>query len=344
MSDEQSTPPAVCLADYETRARSCMAPKVWDYIHGGSLSERTRGDNVRVFERFCLRPSMLVDVSVCDLSVPVLGMPWPLPIGIAPMACHALVTPEGELATVRAAARVGAVTVISVLASRSLEEIAATARSPLWFQTYWLRDRAELIRHVRQAEDLGYRALVLTVDLPRRGRRRRDLRNGCALAAGFAAPDLAIDPGATWEDVVWLRANTALPLVLKGVLTAEDALRSVEAGADAIVVSNHGGRQLDGVLPALTALIEVADAVAGRTQVLMDGGVRSGTDILMALALGASAVLIGRPILWGLATAGEAGAADVLSILRDELDNAMALAGRPTLADVDMTLISRSPV
>jgi 4-hydroxymandelate oxidase len=328
-----------------------MAPDVWDFIHGGSLNERTRAENLRVFERYCLRPSMLVDVSVCDMSRDLLGVHWPLPIGIAPMAFHAMVTPEGELATVRAAARVGAVTVISVMASRSLEEIAATARAPLWLQTYWLPDRAKLLRLVRQAEDLGFRALVLTVDVPRMGRRRRDLRNALAFPAGTGAAarhtghtGATFDPGATWDDVAWLRANTELPLVLKGVLTAEDALRSIEAGADAIVVSNHGGRQLDGVLPALTALVEVADAVACRTEVLMDGGVRSGTDIMVALALGASAVLVGRPILWGLAASGEAGAADVLSILREELDNAMALAGRPTLADIDMSLISRSPV
>ena len=356
--------PPVCLADFETQARRVLRPEVWDFVDGGSGDETTRAQNLRSFERFALRPSVLVDVSRCEMGLDLLGVPSPVPFAIAPMAFHTLMTPEGELATVRAAGRVGAITVVSVLAGLPLPEIAAAARSPLWFQTYWLRDRGALVDLVRQAEALGFRALVLTVDLPRMGRRRRDLRNGFALPAGVVAPNLpaeglgravagssaavrhtdtVFDPGVTWDDVAWLRTTTSLPLVLKGVLTAADARRAVDVGADAVVVSNHGGRQLDGVLPALAALPEIVDAVADRSVVLMDGGVRSGTDVLKALALGARAVLVGRPVLWGLATAGEAGAAAVLSILRDELDNAMALAGRPALTAIDPSLVCPSP-
>jgi 4-hydroxymandelate oxidase len=355
--------PLVCLADFESEARRTLAPAVWDFIDGGSGDETTRAENLRSFGRYALRPSVLVDVSACDLGLDLLGVPSAVPFALAPTAFHTLLTPEGELATVRAAGRVGAITVVSVMASRPLAEIADAARAPLWFQTYWFRDRGLLEELVGQAEALGFRALVLTVDLPRMGRRRRDLRNGFALPAGVAAANLpgagldearagssaaarhteaVFDPSVTWDDIAWLRSTTTLPLVLKGILTAEDASAAVDVGADAVVVSNHGGRQLDGVLPAAAVLPEVVDAVADRSVVLMDGGVRSGSDVLKALALGARAVLVGRPVLWGLATGGEAGAAAALTILRDEIEDAMALAGRPTLASIDSSLICRA--
>jgi 4-hydroxymandelate oxidase len=351
-------PPADVI-EYEGRARAVLPPEVWDFVAGGGGEEWTLAENRRVFDRVGLRPSVLVDVACCQLRTEVLGTPLAVPFGIAPMALQELVTPAAELATVRAAGGIGALTVVSVMASRTIEEIAAAATGPLWFQTYWLRDRVRLTELVRRAEAAGCRALVVTVDLPRAGRRRRDVRNGFVMPRGVRAANLAgggfpperraagisgqvatdFDPSATWADVAWLRRTTALPLVLKGVLTPADAHRAVAAGVDGVVVSNHGGRQLDGVPPALAALGSVADAVDGRAAVLMDGGVRTGTDVLKALALGAGAVLVGRPVLWGLAVDGERGAADVLTMLRDELDLAMALSGRPSLADVDGSLV-----
>jgi 4-hydroxymandelate oxidase len=253
--------------------------------------------------------------------------------------------------------------VVSMFASRTLEKIAATASGPLWFQFYWLRRRDVLADLVHRAEVAGYRALVLTVDAPRIGRRLRDLRNGFAVDPDVDAANLdadlmaathrrrtgesaiavhaaqTFDPSLTWADLEWLRGLTDLPILLKGILTAEDAARAVDRGAAGIIVSNHGGRQLDGAVASLFALAEVVDAVAGACPVLFDGGVRSGTDVFTALALGASTVLIGRPVLWALAHSGGDGVADLFELLREELAHTMALAGRPTLADIDRSAV-----
>ncbi|GAA1408966.1 alpha-hydroxy acid oxidase [Catellatospora coxensis] len=348
--------PILCTDDYRALARPRLPADVWDYLDGGSGAELTLGANRRLFDRAELRPRVLVDVSVCDTAGKLLGDALTTPVGIAPTAYHRLAHPDGEVATARGAR--GALFVVSIFASRSLEDIAAAATGPLWLQLYWLRRRAVLAELARRAQDAGYRALVLTVDAPRIGQRLRDQRNGFAVDPEVRAVNLddaimaashehhegasaiathaaqTFDQTVTWADLAWLRGRTELPLVLKGVLTAEDADRAVEHGVDAIVVSNHGGRQLDGAVPALRALPEVVAAVAGRCPVLLDGGVRHGRDVFIALALGASAVLVGRPALWALAVDGADGVAGLLTMLTGELEHTMALAGRPRLADI----------
>lgn len=373
---------ALSVDDFEEPARAALRADVWDYIQGGSGAEQTLRANDAYFGRYALRPRVLVDVSHCDTSTSVLGSALAAPIGVAPMAYHTLAHPDGEVASAHAARLAGALFIASFFASRSLEDIAAAAAGgPLWLQLYWLRDRAVVADLAVRAAAAGFSALVLTVDAPKVAQRLRDRRNSFDLPEGVRAVNLdpsvpapgafrkehasaleqhsasVFDPSITWRDLAWLRERCPLPLVLKGILTPEDARLAVEHGVDAIVVSNHGGRQLDGALPSIAALPAVAEAVGGAVPVLMDGGIRSGTDILKALALGAAAVLVGRPILWGLAcsagasgqeTAGQEstkagqettrpgrnGAYRVLELLREELEDAMALAGRPTLKTI----------
>ncbi|GHI10515.1 2-hydroxy-acid oxidase [Streptomyces cellostaticus] len=347
----------VTLDDYYTAARSLVEPAAWDYIDGGSGDETTLRENLAGYRRYRLRPRVLVDVSRCDMRTTLLGSPVALPIAVAPTGFHGLVTSEAESACARAAGEVGALMVVSTFATTRLEDVARAARGPLWMQLYVFRDRTVSEDLVKRAEAVGYRALVVTVDAPVRGRRVRDLRNAFALPPGLAPanfPDIPadgssaelaaqlarhIDPAFSWDDLAWLRSLTRLPIVLKGVLTAEDAAHAAELGVAAIVVSNHGGRQLDGSVTALDALPEVVSAVAGRCEVLVDGGVRRGSDALVALALGARAVLVGRPVLWGMAVSAAEGARDVLSILGAELETAMALCGRTDLASVDASLL-----
>ena len=352
-------------AEVERQARDRLPPQTWDFIQGGSGSERTLAANLAQFGEWALRPRVLVGVADCDPSLELLGDRLAAPIGVAPMAYHQLAHPDGELATARAAGQAGMLLVAGIFASRTLEQIAAAATGPLWLQLYWLRRREVLASLVERAEAAGYRALVLTVDAPRIGRRLRDVRNGFAVPEGVRAVNLdpslmsashrraegasgieahareQFDPALTWDDLDWLTGRSSLPLVLKGILTAEDAKRAVDHGAAAVVVSNHGGRQLDGVLPTLDVLPEVVAAVPPDFPVLVDGGVRRGTDVAVALALGARAVLVGRPVLWGLARAGEAGVDHVLGLLRSELDDAMALLGRPRLLDFDRSAVTR---
>jgi 4-hydroxymandelate oxidase len=351
----------ICVADLAERARELTAPEVWDYIDGGAGAERTLRSNLKAFEGVRLRPRVLVDVSTCDTSTTVLGARWRAPIGIAPVAYHRLVHEDGETATARGAA--GAPLVVSFFASRTIEEIAAAASGPLWLQLYWLRQRAALVDLIGRAEAAGYQAIVLTVDTPQVGRRLRDMRNGFAVDPSIRAVNLdatltaaahrreagrsaiathaaqTFDTTLTWADLDWLRGVTRLPIVLKGILTAEDAARAVQSGVDAVIVSNHGGRQLDGVPATLHALVEVSAAVRGACPVIMDGGVRCGGDVFAALALGADAVLIGRPALWALAVDGADGVGDLLELLGEELAHTMALAGRPTLAAIDRTAV-----
>ncbi len=354
------------LHDYEEQAQECLDPAVWDTYAQGSEDEVTLQANRSAFAAVRLRPRIFVDVRACDLTTTVLGTPVRLPVLIAPTSVHQLAHPEGEKATARAARAAGTVLVASTLSSYSLEEIAdAAAGSPLWFQLYIYRDRG-LTRHMlERIQSAGYRAIVLTVDAPYVANRERDRYNRFSLPAqcqvgnfvgsGYREEGAATLTPITWQnrgeremltwDVIpWLRSLTSLPIVLKGVLTAEDAARAVDVGVDGLIVSNHGGRQLDGVMPTIEALPEVVAAVAGRCEVYMDGGIRRGTDILKALALGARAVLIGRPVFWGLATDGEAGVRDILRILAEELLLAMRLAGRPTIASIDRSLVKITPL
>ena len=356
--------PPLNLHEYEELARGSLPQMVFDYYFGGAEDELTVRDNRLGWQQLRLRPRVLVDVATRDLSTTVLGDRIAMPVLTAPCAFNALANADGELAVARAATTAGILQVVSTAGTYSLEEVAAAAPKGLrWFQLYCYRDRSVTKDLVDRAVAAGYRALCLTVDAPLVGRRERDTRNCFGLPPGMTWKNLERvglqkmdvrddgsalvkyiseiwDASLTWDSLAWLRSLSSLPLVVKGILTAEDARRAVDHGAAAIVVSNHGGRQLDGTLPTSEALMEVVDAVAGRAEVLVDGGIRRGSDILKALALGARAVLVGRPYLWALAVGGEAGVTHMLGVLRDELDLDMALAGRPTIASIDATLVA----
>ncbi len=348
----------VTLADFEAPARSVMDPAAFDYVAGGAWDESSLRANDEAWRRYRLRPRVLVDVASVDASTTMLGMPTSLPVAIAPMAVHGLAHPDGEVATARAAGAAGIPFILSTTSSRSIEEVAAgAADANRWFQLYVQVDPGRTRELVERAVVARYRAIVLTVDLPRLGIRDRDRRSRFELPAlgnfagspathaggihadGFEMLDAQHEVGMTWADLGTIRSWSGLPFVLKGILTAEDAVLAVEHGVDAIVVSNHGARQLDRTAPPIDVLEEVVDAVAGRAEIWVDGGVRRGLDIAIALALGARAVLIGRPILWALATGGEAGVARAVAIMREELEIAMALLGTPT-----PTAISRAHV
>jgi len=330
------------VGEYEALARERMDAKHWDYYMGGSGDELTIRANRVAFEQLLLRPRMLVDVSNCDMRTTALGTSLSMPVMAAPSAFHIFAHPEAECATAQGIGQANTLLVVSSVASRTIEDIAAAATGPLWFQLYVYHDDQITANLVRRAEDAGYRAIVLTVDVARFGRRERDVRNGLVLssAANFSVDDVTdLKPSLTWKDIAWLRTLTTLPILVKGVLTAEDALLAVEHGVDSIIVSNHGGRQLDGVLASLDALPEIVEAVNNRCEVYLDGGIRRGTDVIKALALGARAVFIGRPVLWGLAAAGAEGVHHVFELLRTELEFAMMLSGRPTLASIDRSLV-----
>lgn len=359
MSDEEKL---LTLADFRRAARRRLPTMAWDYYCSGADAQTTLRDNRRAFSRWQIWPRVLVDVAARELSTTLLGTPVSMPILVAPTAYQKLAHPDGEPATARAAAAAGTIAVISTLATVSLEEVATAAAGPRWFQLYVHKDRELTRALVERAHAAGYGALVVTVDTPLLGRRLADERNGFRLPAHLTMANLVDaasvqsaqdgsalehyfaarhDASFCWRDLEWLRGLSPLPIVLKGVLRADDAARAVAAGCAGIIVSNHGARQLDGAPATLDALPEVVAAVGERAEVLFDGGVRWGTDTLIALALGARAVLLGRPILWGLAVDGAAGARRVLEIAREELSRAMALAGCANLAAIDRTLVRR---
>jgi 4-hydroxymandelate oxidase len=333
----------------------------WRYFRSGADAEETLRENVRAYRRWQIWPRVLVDVAERDLSTTIMGTQSSMPVMIAPTAYHKLAHPDGELATARGAAAAGVVYCVSTLATTSLEDIAAATPAPKWFQLYVHRDEGLTAAIVARAAAAGYRALVVTADTAVLGRRLGDERHGFQLPPELEMPNLAahLPPTAdrasalakyfaerhsasfSWRDLERLRATTALPIVLKGVVRGDDAARAVDAGCAALIVSNHGGRQLDGAPATLDALPEVAAAVAGRAEVFVDGGVRWGTDVLKALALGARAVLLGRPLLWGLAVDGEAGVRAVLELVRAELSRAMALAGARNVREIDRDLVRR---
>lgn len=352
------------LSEFEAAAEARLSRAAWDYYRSGADAETSLAENRAAFGRHQLWPRVLRDVSNVDLTTTLLGTTGVPPILVAPTAYHRLADDEGELATARAAARAGVIYVMSTLATRSIEEVAAVSTGPRWFQLYVHRDRGFTRGLVERAEAAGFSALALTVDTPILGRRLADERNRFTLPPGLEMKNLieAVKPedlggsslaawfvsrhDATlgWKDLEWLRSITRMPIVLKGVMREDDARLAVEHGAAAVVVSNHGARQLDGVPATIDALPGVVDAVDGRIDVLLDGGVRWGTDVLKALGLGARAVLVGRPILHGLAVGGEAGVSRVLSILLSELRRAMALAGCPSLRPEDLSgLVRRRP-
>lgn len=346
--DDRRTLEAVTLDEMAPIARGRMHPAAWDYVDGGSWDEITRAANVAAWRAVRLRPRVLVDVGRVDARTTFLGAEVALPVATAPMAAHGLAHPDAEIATARAAAAARIPFTLSTVSSRSIEEVAAAVPDATrWFQLYTQADPGHSRSLVERAAAAGYRAIVLTVDLPVVGCRPRDLRNQFDLGVplgnlpGGAVGTLgaATHPSLTWDDVDEIRGWSGLPLILKGIISAPDASLAVAHGAAGIVVSNHGGRQLDRSLTSLEALPAVLAAVDGRCEVWVDGGVRGGLDVAIACALGARGVLLGRPLLWGIAGAGEAGAARVLVILRDELERAMALLGAPAVADLDRSMV-----
>ncbi len=346
-------PPApINVADFERLAAEKLDPGVHGYFAGGAGDERTLRDNVAAFARWRLRPRVLVDVSEVSTVATVLGSEVSMPVLVAPVAFQRLAHPDGEVAMARAAAAAGTVMTLSTIATSRPREIAAECPpARRWFQLYCFKDRSVTRALVDEAVECGFEAIALTVDAPRAGRRERDFRESFVVPEGIHAPAVAaatgseraltvaevfglLDASLDWDDLAALAADCSLPVIVKGIQTGEDATLAVEHGAAAVIVSNHGGRQLDGVAPTLELLPEVVEAVGGRVEVLMDGGVRRGTDVVTALALGARAVLIGRPVLWGLAVDGEAGARRVLELLRAELELALTLLGCPSPGDV----------
>jgi isopentenyl diphosphate isomerase/L-lactate dehydrogenase-like FMN-dependent dehydrogenase len=341
----------VCVADFERLAESRLEPGAFGFYAGGAGDERVLNCNVAAWERLYLRPRVLVDVSEVSTTTTVLGTPVSMPLLVAPVAFQRLAHPEGELGMARGAAAAGTLMCLSTMATATPVEVAAAAPdAPRWFQLYVFRDRGITRALVEQAAAHGYGAIMLTVDAPRLGRRERDLRTAFRVPAEITVPSLAalgrwegatpletlarIDSSLIWANLDELRSFSSLPLVLKGIQTAEDAELACTHGADAIVVSNHGGRQLDAVAPTAELLPEIVAAVAGRIEVYVDGGIRRGSDVVKALALGARAVLAGRAPLWGLACEGEAGARRVLELLRDEIELALALCGCTSPEDV----------
>ncbi len=354
--------------DLEAIARERIPKEAWDYYASGAEDEVTLRQNRAAFERLSIAYRVMVDVSRRDTATSVLGHPVAMPVITAPTAFHRLACPDGELATARAAGAAGTIMILSTLSNTPVEDVVAAASGPVWFQLYIYKDRKASEGVVRRAEAAGCKALVLTVDAPLLGRRERDIRNRFRLPLGLAVANMLpegygevppaaadsglaayfatlLDPALTWGDVAWLRSITHLPVLVKGIVRPDDALRAADAGAAGIVVSNHGGRQLDTSPATIDVLPEIADALSSHglpVELLMDGGVRRGTDVLKALALGARAVLVGRPILWGLGADGEAGAAQVLRMLHDEFDLAMALAGATTVAEITRDLVWRA--
>jgi 4-hydroxymandelate oxidase len=338
----------VNLDDFEAAARACMDPGAFGYVVGGAGDEEALRDNRMAFARWRLRPRVLVDVATVDLATTLLGRRVAMPVGLAPTARQGLAHPDGEQAVARAASAAGVLQVVSTMSSDSLETIAGAGDGPRWFQLYVHKDRGVTRSLVERAAAAGYGAIVLTVDFPVPGRRERELRDGFELEWGGLGnfPELGggveflplmaalHDQQLAWPDLAWIRGLSSLPLVVKGILTAEDARLAVEHGADAVIVSNHGGRQLDRTPATIDVVPEVVKAVRKRAEVYLDGGVRRGVDVLVALALGARAVFVGRPHFFALAVGGEDGVAQMLGCLRDELENAMQLLGTPRVADV----------
>jgi 4-hydroxymandelate oxidase len=352
------TSPFLNVDDFEAAARERLEPGAYGYFAGGASDEHTLRANSAAFERWELRPRVLVDVGEVSTAATVLGTEVALPVLVAPTAFQRLADPDGELATARAAAAAGTIMTLSTLSSVSPADLAAAVPgAPQWFQLYWSKDRGFTQSLVESVAEAGFGGLVLTVDFPVAGRRERDARAAFALPDDLPLPNLPVrlmredfhgalgmivDDTLTWRDLEWLRSVCPLPLVVKGILTAEDALLAAEHGAEAVIVSNHGGRQLDGVPASLDVLPEVVEAVGERVEVLLDGGIRRGGDVLKAIALGARAVLSGRAVLWGLAARGEEGVAEVLMLLRAEVESGLKLLGCRSPDEVARTHVRRA--
>ena len=356
----EATDSPVNVGEYELLAREALDEGTFGYFAGGAGDEHTLRHNVEAFDRWRLRPRVLVDVGSVSTAASVLGQEVSMQVLAAPVAHQRMAHPDGELAVARAAAAAGTIMCVPTFAMATPTEIAAEAPdAPRWFQLYWHPDREVTKSILDHAREGGCTAIVFTVDLPKLGRRERDIRTGFMLDPdyrigvygpefgdlGILTPATAaelIDPRLTWRDLEWLHETAQLPVIVKGVLTAEDAELAVSHGCAAVIVSNHGGRQLDRALASLEALPEVVEAVGDRVEVLMDGGIRRGADIAIALALGARAVCVGRPVVWGLAAKGEEGARHVLELLRAELELTLALLGCASPEDLGRSHVARA--
>jgi len=373
LGGEQPSIP-VSVAELESAAREAMEPRAASYVYAGAGTEDTMRANLEAFRRWRIAPRMLRDVAERDLSTKILDLELPAPVMLAPIGVHKIVHEDGEPATARAAASVGLPLIVSSAAAFTLEEIAeASGDAPRWFQLYWANDDEIARSMVERAEAAGYGAIVLTVDTFIPGWKPLDLQSawlpflqGIGVANYFEDPvfrsrldkppeeDLGVatgqflaiqaNPSLTWERLAWLRSITSLPILVKGILRADDARRALDHGVDGIVVSNHGGRQVDGAVASLDALPAIVEEVGDRMAVLFDSGIRSGSDVFKALALGAHAVLVGRPYLWGLALGGQEGVETVLKMLLAELDLTLALSGYTTPAELDRDALVRAPV
>ncbi|XP_041828589.1 hydroxyacid oxidase 1 [Melanotaenia boesemani] len=362
----------VCVLDFEEEARKILPKAVYDYYRSGADGQNTLADNVAAFNRWYLIPRVLRDVSTVDLSVSVMGQKLSMPLCVGATAMQRMAHPAGETATARACKAVGTAMMLSSWATSTIEEVmSAMTTSPgsegvLWMQLYIYKDRELTLSLVHRAEKAGYKAIFVTVDTPYLGKRLDDVRNRFKMPphlsmSNFSTASLAfseddygndsglavyvanaIEPALSWDDITWLKKQTCLPVIVKGVLNGEDAVQAVNYGINGILVSNHGARQLDGVPATLDVLEEVVKAVQGRCDVYMDGGVRRGTDVLKALALGAKAVFVGRPVLWGLACQGEEGVIELLELLKDELRLAVALSGCRSVSEVSRSLVRRA--
>lgn len=353
--------PLLNIADYARAARSTLPQDVFDYFAGGALDEIALRENTAGWERLKLYYRVLAGVGTRDMATTLLGQPISMPIVVAPTAFHKLACPVGEITTARAAKAAGTLFILSSLSNTAMESVFAEAGSPRWFQLYIYKDREITRELVKRAEAAGAEAIVLTVDAPGLGTRERDTRNSFRLPSGLAVENLApvgkgnfpevtgsclaayvqanFKEDLGFDDLDWLCQSTRLPVVVKGVCRGDDARRAAEHGAKAVVVSNHGGRQLDTAPATSEALPPVVDAVGDLCEIYVDGGIRRGSDVLKAIALGARAVLVGRPVLWGLCVGGEQGASQVLEILRRELDEAMLLCGCTKLSDIGRGLL-----
>ena len=354
----------VNLAEYESRAREIAEGRTLDYYDGGSNDEITLRENVTAFGRITVYPRVFRGVGLRDTRTTILGSPASTPVMVAPVALIGMLHPEGELPVVRAASSAGSIVTLSTFSLTPIEDVVAAAAGPVWFQLYVYKDRSASEALVKRVQAAGCTALELTADAPILGRRERDVRNNFSLPDDLWAPNLTadgtlpspdrssgrgspfsdafdtlVDPNLTWDDIAWLTSVTNLPVLVKGIVRADDARRAVDAGAAGVIVSNHGGRQFDTAPAAIDALGNVADAVGDRAELILDGGIRRGADVLKAIAMGARAVQIGRPIVWGLVVDGEKGVRDVLSLLRDELDLAMGLAGCASIDEISLDLL-----
>jgi 4-hydroxymandelate oxidase len=359
-------PEFACVTDFEPVAKQRMSSMAWDYVTGAAADELTVKSNREAYQKIRLKPNVLVDVSALDTRVTLFGKQHAFPILLAPTSYHKLAHPEGELATARGAGAADTTMVVSSFATTTIEDIAGVAKGPLWFQLYVQHDHGFTRDLVQRAEAAGCQALCVTVDTPVGGARNREQRASFTLPQGLDQANLrglkidgvkmsdrtlshrpsehsifsaVLDPSLTWKDIEWIRSYAKIPVLLKGVLNPEDADRAVKSGASGLIVSNHGGRNLDTVPATAEALPLVVEKVTGRVPVLVDGGIRRGTDVLKAMALGANAVLIGRPYLYALSVAGDAGVAKVLEILQSEFQMAMALTGRPNIKSIDRSVL-----